>query len=259
MLQPGFDDPDAPYRPDRRRRREVHGRAFAPGAVLADPLRPSHRAISLADAPSKGRAARLLPPLIEPPRMTIASILQKARLRDGVDRQVALGLSGRPRTAARPRTLIDRAQPGKTDETRQWASISAKADRRRPDPLGFDYFFGNAGCPTTIRPTVFIENDRPVAVPTRMSSEEWRGLPGFVPGPMADDWSEEESISSSRQGLGRPSTATFSRSPTILSSSSSLPIPPNPCLLPECNERKEQGRAARRPGRCCRLGRRAGR
>lgn len=69
-------------------------------------------------------------------------------------------------------------------------------DFRRPiieGPLdvGFDYFFGTLGCSTSDPPYCFIENRQTVSIPTRMSPAEMTGLPGFAPGLMADDWSEE--------------------------------------------------------------------
>jgi hypothetical protein len=67
-----------------------------------------------------------------------------------------------------------------------------KPVRGGPIALGFDYFYGTSACCTSDPPYCFIENDRTVVVPTRTSREEWRGLPGFVSGPMADDWSETD-------------------------------------------------------------------
>jgi len=60
-----------------------------------------------------------------------------------------------------------------------------------PLDVGFDYFFGSLGCTTSDPPYVFIENRRTVTIPTRMSPESFKTLPGFAPGLMADDWSEE--------------------------------------------------------------------
>jgi len=61
-----------------------------------------------------------------------------------------------------------------------------------PLDLGFDYFYGTAGCSTSDSPYVFIENRRTVSVPTKMSPEKFHKLPGFLPGLMADDWSEQD-------------------------------------------------------------------
>ena len=132
------------------------------------------------------------PPLIEPQRMTVGSILKKARYETAWIGKWHVGLQWATKDGSPAENLIDRAQPGKTDETRQWAIDFTKAIGGGPTSLGFDYFFGTSACCTSDPPYCFIENDRTVTVPTRMSREEWRELPGFVPGPMADDWSEEE-------------------------------------------------------------------
>ncbi|MGD8501460.1 MAG: sulfatase-like hydrolase/transferase, partial [Phycisphaerales bacterium] len=57
-----------------------------------------------------------------------------------------------------------------------------------PCDLGFDYFFGTAGCSTSDAPYCFIENDSWVGVPSVQSSEELNKLPGFYPGVMTPDW-----------------------------------------------------------------------
>ncbi len=64
--------------------------------------------------------------------------------------------------------------------------------RGGPTDAGFDYFFGTAGCSTSDPPYCFIENDRTVGVPTVASTDDLHKLPGFYPGLMAEDWSEEE-------------------------------------------------------------------
>ncbi len=61
-----------------------------------------------------------------------------------------------------------------------------------PTELGFDYFFGTAGCSTSDSPYCFIENDRTVGIPSVPSTEDLHALPGFYPGLMAPDWSETE-------------------------------------------------------------------
>lgn len=61
-----------------------------------------------------------------------------------------------------------------------------------PNDLGFDYSFITFGCSTSDPPYVFIEDSYPVSVPTEMPPEEYIGLPGFVPGLMDSEWSQEE-------------------------------------------------------------------
>jgi len=64
--------------------------------------------------------------------------------------------------------------------------------RSGPIELGFDYFFGTAGCSTSDAPYCFIENDRTVGIPSINSTEELNQLPGFYPGLMVSDWSEPD-------------------------------------------------------------------
>jgi len=68
----------------------------------------------------------------------------------------------------------------------------SKAITGGPVDLGFDYFFGTAGCSTSDPPYVFIENRHTVVIPSVFSTEELHKLPGFVPGLMDPDWSEED-------------------------------------------------------------------
>ena len=61
-----------------------------------------------------------------------------------------------------------------------------------PVDVGFDYFFGTAGCSTSDSPYCFIENDKTVGIPSIKSDEELHKLPGFYPGLMVPGWVEEE-------------------------------------------------------------------
>jgi len=132
------------------------------------------------------------PPLIEPTRMTVASLLKSSRYETAWIGKWHVGLQWSTKDGSPAEDTIDRTDPGKTDEKRQLNIDFGKPVRGGPTTLGFDYFYGTSACCTSDPPYCFIENDRTVVVPTRMSREEWRGLPGFVPGPMADDWSEED-------------------------------------------------------------------
>jgi len=60
-----------------------------------------------------------------------------------------------------------------------------------PLDVGFDYFFGTQGCSTGDPPYCFIENNQAVAIPTILSPDSLTRLPGFAPGLMVSDWSEE--------------------------------------------------------------------
>jgi arylsulfatase A-like enzyme len=131
-------------------------------------------------------------PLIEPSRMTIASLLRSRGFGTAYIGKWHLGLEWTTKDGSKAEEFYSRDQSRQTDETLQWRVDFSRPVGGGPTRLGFDYFYGNAGCPSNDPPYVFIENDRPVAVPTQMSKDKWRGLPGFLPGPMADDWSEED-------------------------------------------------------------------
>jgi arylsulfatase A len=118
------------------------------------------------------------PPVIEPDRVTIASMLKARGYRTGCIGKWHLGLNYPNRDG------------GYTQE-------ESRIDFSRPlgggpIELGFDTFFGTAGCSTSDPPYCFIENDRTVGIPTVPSGDDLHALPGFYPGLMAPDWSEEE-------------------------------------------------------------------
>ena len=132
------------------------------------------------------------PPLIEPGRATIASVLKASGYATAMIGKWHVGLQWSTKDGRPAEEVIDHASPLKSDVRLQENIDFGKPVGGGPRTLGFDYFCGTAACCTSGPPYCFIENDRTVVVPTRMSREEWRGLPGFVPGPMADDWSEED-------------------------------------------------------------------
>ena len=132
------------------------------------------------------------PPLIEPGRATIASLLKASGYATAMIGKWHVGLQWSTKDGRPAEDVIDHASPLKSDVRLQENIDFGKPVGGGPRTLGFDYFYGTAACCTSDPPYCFIENDRTVVVPTRMSREEWRGLPGFVPGPMADDWSEED-------------------------------------------------------------------
>jgi arylsulfatase A-like enzyme len=59
-----------------------------------------------------------------------------------------------------------------------------------PCDLGFDFFFGTAGCSSSDSPYCFIRNDRWVSIPTMSTPQEMNEQPGVVPGLMAADWAQ---------------------------------------------------------------------
>jgi arylsulfatase A-like enzyme len=181
------------------------------------------------------------PPLIEPTRMTVASLLKRSRYETAWVGKWHVGLEWSTKNGSPAEDTIDREAPGKTDEKRQWIIDFNKPVRGGPIALGFDYFYGTSACCTSDPPYCFIENDRTVVVPTRTSREEWRGLPGFVPGPTADDWSETDcDFTLTRKAIGfidghldkNPKNPFF----LVLSTSS----PHNPFLVPEAMKGKSQ-------------------
>lgn len=132
------------------------------------------------------------PPLIEPSRMTLASLLRKKEYGTYYIGKWHLGLKWATKDGSKAENFYTQGNPFQVDENIQWRMDFTKPVEGGPTCLGFDYFFGTAGCSSSDPPYCFIENDKLLQVPSRMSKEEWRGLPGFIPGPMCDDWSEED-------------------------------------------------------------------
>jgi len=61
-----------------------------------------------------------------------------------------------------------------------------------PKDLGFDYFFGTAGCSSSDSPYCFIRDSHWVGAPTIFTPEEMNEQPGVVPGLMAEDWHQKK-------------------------------------------------------------------
>lgn len=118
------------------------------------------------------------PPVIEPERPTLASVLRDQGYATACVGKWHLGL-----------LYPDRRGEPTEDE----ADIDfSKPLKGGPIELGFSYFFGTAGCSTSDAPYCFIEGDRTVGIPSVPSTEELHALPGFYPGLMVPDWSEHE-------------------------------------------------------------------
>jgi len=132
-------------------------------------------------------------PLIEPERTTIASILKNKGYYTACIGKWHLGLNWPTKEGYILR-----------DDENKWQEYSGAFKENEenidftgsigggPVDHGFDYFYGTAGCSTSDSPYVFIENKHTVSIPTKMSTEEFHKLPGFLQGLMADDWSEED-------------------------------------------------------------------
>jgi len=123
------------------------------------------------------------PPVIPPERLTWARLMQQSGYRTGFVGKWHLGL-----------WYPSRKLPG---YRRQFTINEDEIDFSKPVKggpcdLGFDYFFGTAGCSTSDAPYCFIENDTWIGIPSVKSSEELNKLPGFYPGLMAPDWDLEQ-------------------------------------------------------------------
>ncbi|MFC2156864.1 arylsulfatase [Acidobacteriota bacterium] len=119
------------------------------------------------------------PPVIPQERLTWAKLMQRGGYRTGFIGKWHLGLWYRSRKLK--------------GFQRQYTMNEDEIDFHKPvvggpKDLGFDYFFGTAGCSTSDAPYCFIENDSWVDVPSVQSTEELHKLPGFYPGLMAPDW-----------------------------------------------------------------------
>jgi arylsulfatase A len=123
------------------------------------------------------------PPVIPQERFTWAKLMRRCGYRTGFVGKWHLGLWYRSRK-------LEGFQ-------RQFTMNEDEIDFSKtviggPCDLGFDYFFGTAGCSTSDAPYCFIENDTWVGVPSVQSSEELNKLPGFYPGVMTPDWDLEQ-------------------------------------------------------------------
>jgi len=128
------------------------------------------------------------PPLIEPGRMTVASMLKNRGYKTACIGKWHVGFHWQVKTGEE----VDFRRP--LDWPMEYiVEVSEKIDYTKPiaegpTTHGFDYFFGTAGCSTTDPPYVFIENDRTVGIPSVMLPEDVPGDPGLmVPG-----WKHED-------------------------------------------------------------------
>jgi arylsulfatase A-like enzyme len=115
-------------------------------------------------------------PVIEPVRTTVASMLKQRGYATACVGKWHLGLRYP-------------AKGGGYTEKEQDIDFSKPLDGG-PIELGFDYFFGTAGCSTSDPPYCFIEQDRTVGIPSVPSTDDLHKLPGFYPGLMAPNWDE---------------------------------------------------------------------
>jgi arylsulfatase A-like enzyme len=123
------------------------------------------------------------PPTIPPERLTIARMLKDAGYRTACVGKWHLGLWYREK---------------KLDGYRHFFTTNeddidfSKPIDGGPVDLGFDYFFGTAGCSTSDAPYCFIKDRHTVGIPTIRTSDEMNSHPGVYPGLMVEDWDQEQ-------------------------------------------------------------------
>ncbi|MBN1387562.1 MAG: arylsulfatase [Bacteroidales bacterium] len=132
-------------------------------------------------------------PLIEPGRNTLGSLLKESGYETACIGKWHIGLNWPVKDGS---ILLDDKNRWQEDQS-IFRANEQSIDFTRPvtggpGDLGFDYSFITFGCSTSDPPYVFIEDGYPVTVPTEMPPEEYIGLPGFVPGLMDPNWSQEE-------------------------------------------------------------------
>ena len=122
------------------------------------------------------------PPVIPPERLTWSRMMQERGYTTAFIGKWHLGLWY-------PRKELEGFR-------RQYTMNEAEIDFEKPvvggpRDLGFDYFFGTAGCSTSDAPYCFIRNDRFVGVPSIPTPEAMNAMPGVYPGLMVPDWDQE--------------------------------------------------------------------
>lgn len=131
-------------------------------------------------------------PLIERGRYTLGSLLQQSGYQTACIGKWHLGLNWPTRNGYIIQDDKDDWQSPNNMLSENEKHIDfARPVSGGPNDLGFDYSFITLGCSTGDPPYVFIKDNYPVSIPYRMSPAAYAHLPGFVPGLMADDWSEE--------------------------------------------------------------------
>ena len=102
-------------------------------------------------------------PLIEEDRPTVASFLKEHGYSTACIGKWHLGLDWQTK---------DGTQPPPDGDYEQLNIDFSKPITHGPNSLGFDYFFGTAGCTTDDPPMCFIENNRTVGIPDQFAIED---------------------------------------------------------------------------------------
>ena len=128
------------------------------------------------------------PALIEPERLTVASLLKNAGYNTACVGKWHLGIGFSTKLG----------YDYDFDAPLPWGNAKRELEEHidfhapltgGPNAIGFDYFYGTAGCPTCQPPYGFIENDAFVEIPS-----EYRGVPDFTgrPGMTAPSWQHKD-------------------------------------------------------------------
>lgn len=123
------------------------------------------------------------PPTIPPERLTIASMLKEKGYHTACVGKWHLGLWYREKKLEGFRHHFTMNEDD--------IDFSKPIDGG-PVDLGFDYFFGTAGCSTSDAPYCFIKNRHSVGIPNIKTSEEMNSHPGVYPGLMVEDWDQDK-------------------------------------------------------------------
>lgn len=128
------------------------------------------------------------PPLIEPDRLTVAGLLRDVGYNTACVGKwhLGLGFSTKAGYDFDFNSPLPWSNAGR--ELEENIDFSAPLTGG-PIDLGFDYFYGNSGCPTCQPPYGFIENNRFVEIPSH-----YHEVPEFTsrPGMMTPDWDHKD-------------------------------------------------------------------
>ena len=120
------------------------------------------------------------PPLIEPERLTVASMLREEGYTTACIGKWHLGLGYAAKEGMSFEFQRELPWENATREDEQKIDFAAGV-AGGPTELGFDYFFGTSGCSTCQPPYGFIDNDRFVDLPSEYVSDfPFTGRPGMT-------------------------------------------------------------------------------